>query len=114
MMGHGWARPPLPRRDAYAQNIARPFDWVSKPRLTPPSLPTAPTVLSMQCSNQTPSPLAAVEASRSIPAERPKPHDMATLLTSGYLERLGFHHQPAPPEIPFRHPPKAPEEPGGN
>ncbi len=37
---------------------------------------------------------------------RPKEHDLATLKTSGYLERLGFDYKPATPERTFRHPSK--------
>ena len=32
---------------------------------------------------------------------------MTALLTTGYLERLGFHYRPATPEILFREPDKA-------
>jgi phospholipase C len=38
--------------------------------------------------------------------QRPKPHDLARLLTSGYLERLGFKYRPATPATMFRHPSK--------
>ena len=98
---------PLTRRDAYARNIARSFDWVSKPRLTPPDIPTAPMVLGMQCSNRPPSPVVREAVPEVSVADRPKPHDMTALLTTGYLERLGFHYRPATPEILFREPDKA-------
>ena len=39
-------------------------------------------------------------------AHRPKPHDMTALRTSGYLERLGFHHRPATHESTWREPHK--------
>jgi len=45
---------PLTRRDAYAQNIARSFDWKSKPRITLPSLPDPAAVAAHQCTNQAP------------------------------------------------------------
>src|SRR3954449_11964338 len=45
---------PLTKRDRYAQNIARSFDWRSKPKLTPPALPDPLAVMSKQCSNQAP------------------------------------------------------------
>ena len=32
----------------------------------------------------------------------PKPHDLATLATSGYLERLGFRYRPATPATLYR------------
>jgi hypothetical protein len=38
------------------------------------------------------------------PQERPKPHDLANLITSGYLERLHFKYRPATPATMFRHP----------
>ena len=40
------------------------------------------------------------------PLARPKPHDVASLVTSGYLERLGFKYKPATPATLFRHPSK--------
>jgi hypothetical protein len=45
-----------------------------------------------------PLPVGAAEATRR------KPHDLAYLNSSGYLERLGFHYRPATPELTFRHP----------
>jgi phospholipase C len=91
---------PLTRRDAYARNIGRSFDWESKPRLDLPALSDPPDVLSAQCSNRPPSALYGGEA------ERPKPHDMSLLLTSGYLDRLGFDYKPATAAITFRNPQK--------
>jgi len=91
---------PLTRRDAYARNIGRSFDWESKPRLELPALPDPPDVLSAQCSNRPPSALYGGEA------ERPKPHDMSLLLTSGYLDRLGFDYKPATAATTFRNPRK--------
>ena len=37
-------------------------------------------------------------------AERPKPHDLQNLVTSGYLERLGFDYKPATAATMFRQP----------
>ena len=91
---------PLTRRDAYARNIGRSFDWESKPRLDLPALPDPPDVLSAQCSNRPPSALYGGEA------ERPKPHDMSLLLTSGYLDGLGFDYKPATAATTFRNPRK--------
>ena len=88
---------PLTRRDAYAANIARSFDWESKPRLGRPHLPDPATVVAQQCGGQPPGARAAA---------RPAPHDMTLLLTSGWLERLHFHYRPATPESTFRHPHK--------
>jgi hypothetical protein len=38
--------------------------------------------------------------------ERPKPHDVYSLVTSGRLEQLGFKYRPATPSTLFRHPSK--------
>jgi phospholipase C len=93
--------PPLTRRDAYAQNIGRSFDWTSKPRLELPSLPDPPNVAGAQCSNRPPSLLKAGDE-----PQRPSEHDLVYLRDSGYLERLGFHYKPATPARLFRHPHK--------
>jgi phospholipase C len=87
---------PLTRRDAYARNIARAFDWSSKPRLDVPGLPTPPEVVSVACgpSGDLPSP--------AIP--RPAEHSLMDLVSSGYLERLGFDFEPATPEKLYRAP----------
>jgi len=82
LIEYGFGLQPLTRRDAYARTIGRSFEWESKPRLDVPALPDPPDVLSAQCSNRAPSALYRAEA------ERPKPHDMSLLLTSGYLDRL--------------------------
>jgi phospholipase C len=94
--------PPLTRRDAYAQNIGRSFDFASKPRLTPPGLPDPPNVVSQQCPNQPP---GVLRANPDAP-QRPKEHDMMYLRDSGYLERLGFDYRPATPSSTFREPDK--------
>src|SRR5581483_7670405 len=92
---------PLTRRDAYAQNIAKSFDWEAKPRLDRPDLPTPAHVVGQQCAG-----LPVTLLSEGAPAERPKPHDMSELLTSGYLDRLGFHYRPATAASTFREPDK--------
>jgi phospholipase C len=91
---------PLTRRDAYAQNIARSFDFESKPRLGIPALPDPPAVAGHQCTNRPPG--AKVEAQDY--SARPKEHDLNYLLTSGYLDRLGFDYKPATPASTFRRP----------
>jgi phospholipase C len=88
---------PLTRRDAYAHNIARSFDFESKPRLQIPDLPDPPMVASAPCG----SPSGAVDVSA-----RPKPHDMTVLRTSGYLERLGVPQRTATASDMFREPTK--------
>jgi phospholipase C len=93
---------PLTRRDAYAQNIARSFDWQSKPRLDLPGLPDPAAVVGHQCSNQLPG--AKVGSGGGGTAQRPKEHDLMYLLTSGYLDRLGFDYRPATAASTYRHP----------
>jgi phospholipase C len=79
MIEYRFSLKPLTRRDAYANNIARSFDWVRKPRLTPPELPTPEDVVSQACA-----------APRGEGQARPKEHDLVALESSGYLDRLGF------------------------
>jgi phospholipase C len=45
-------------------------------------------------------------AERRAAAQRPKPHDLQNLITSGYLERLGFDYKPATAATMFRNPSK--------
>ena len=107
--------PPLTPRDLYANNIASALDF-EHPRYSPPPLPTPAHVIATACQGSAPvgtggagvddgsligSPIGGLGAS---PAERPKPHDLQKLLTSGYLERLGFDYRPATPATMFRHP----------
>jgi phospholipase C len=102
MIEYRYGLAPLTRRDAYAQNIARSFDWGSKPRLELPALPTPPAVAGAQCQNTAPSP----KAQPGGVATRPKEHDLNALLTSGYLDRLGFKYRPATPASTYRQPHK--------
>jgi phospholipase C len=85
---------PLNRRDRYASNIGRSFDFVSKPRLELPELPDPATVVSMPC-----------QAS-GAGGERAHEHDLMTMVTSGYLERLGYDYQPARQSEIYRQPDK--------
>jgi phospholipase C len=94
MIEYRFGIPPLTRRDAYAQNIARAFDWRGKPRLVPPELPRPESVVSVAC------------ASGGDASLRAKDHDMLELVTSGYLERLGFDYKPSTAESTFREPSK--------
>jgi phospholipase C len=95
MIEYRFGLAPLTKRDAYARNIARAFDWRSKPRLEVPNLPDPATVVSMPC----PQALAGEE----VAAED---HTMTQLVTSGYLDRLGFEFRAARPEDMFRTPHK--------
>lgn len=92
---------PLTPRDLFANNIAYAFDWGAKPNYEIPELPTPPQVMSAACAS---SPLLALDDHAT--AKRPKPHDLDNLLTSGYLERLGFKYKPATPSTIFREPSK--------
>src|SRR5439155_26733222 len=96
MIRYRFGLAPLNTRDAYARNIARAFDWASKPRLEIPDLPDPPQAVSVAC------PPSDQGESVSRPAE----HDMVELVTSGYLERLGFDFEPAKPETIYREPHK--------
>jgi phospholipase C len=86
--------PSLTRRDANAGNIGRSFDWSSKPRLDLPDLPRPEHVLSMPCAGTLPG------------GVRAKDHDALDLVSSGYLERMGFSYAPATPTSTFREPSK--------
>jgi phospholipase C len=85
--------PPLTKRDRYAQNIARSFDWQSRPRLDLPALPDPATVMSQPC-----------EAKEAEGGEAG--HELMTLHTSGYLERLGIEYRPASNSTTFRKDPR--------
>ena len=96
MIEYRFGLKPLTKRDAYARNIASSFDWRSKPRLEVPDLPDPPTVVSVAC---------PPSSSGEAPA-RAKDHDVLELVTSGYLERLGFDYRPATAASTFREPHK--------
>jgi phospholipase C len=94
MIEYRFGLAPLTRRDRYAKNIARSFDWESKPRLTPPDLPRPAQVVSQACPGES--------SSESVAAT--PDHDLMTLHTSGYLDRLGFDYRPASSSTTFRLP----------
>jgi phospholipase C len=104
MISYRFGLAPLNRRLAYSPNIARSFDWESKPRLGQPGLPTPVHVVGQQCPARSASILSAQQPTGAPP--RPKEHDLAVLRDSGYLERLGFKFRPATAESTFRHPSK--------
>ena len=107
MIRYRYGLPPLTPRDLYANNIAAAFDFQSSPRLEPPALPTPAHIMSTSCGGSNSGGLDAATVIGSPPpagAARAKPHDLATLHTSGYLERLGFHYRPATPATMYRHP----------
>lgn len=92
---HRFGIKPLNKRVAYAANIARSLDWESKPRLELPNLPRPEHVVSLPCPGN-------ADGTKARPAE----HDVVEMLTSGYLDRLGFQHQPATAASTFREPSK--------
>jgi phospholipase C len=119
MIRYRYALPPLTPRDLYANNIAAAFDWKSKPRIQTPSLPKPAHVMATACSGTTPADSGGVGVgvgtvlgsppgppAADPQAQRAKPHDLQKLLTSGYLERLGFKYRPATPSTMYRHPSK--------
>jgi phospholipase C len=91
MIEYRFGLKPLTRRDAYAHNIARSFDWKRKPRLTPPELPTPAHIVSQPCDTQP-------------GGQRPKEHDVVEMVTSGYLDRLGFDFKRGDFSAGFRSP----------
>src|SRR5438874_1081265 len=102
MIRYRYGLPPLTPRDLYANDIAAAFDWKSKPRLEPPSLPTPAHIMAKACSGSSPADTSGIGAQ----PQRAKPHDLQKLLSTGYLERLGFHYRAAAPSRMFRHPSK--------
>jgi phospholipase C len=135
MIRYRYGLPALTPRDLYANNIAAAFDFTSAPDVTPPALPQPPEIIASPCAGAPPadsggagvdaggllgSPLpgglarhreseqAAQERARRERAAvvRPKPHDLEALVSTGYLERLGFDYKPATPATMYRHPSK--------
>jgi phospholipase C len=96
MISYRFGIPPLNVRVAAANNIARSFDWRHKPRLDLPDLPRPEHVVSQPCLGN-PDGADAVRASD---------HDLLDLVTSGYLDRLGFDYRPATAASTFREPSK--------
>src|SRR4051794_25084017 len=79
-------------RDEHARNIATAFDWRGRPRLAPPDLPRPEHVVSQPCSIG------------GTAEERPKEHDLLDMVTSGYLDSLGYDSRRATPAKAFREP----------
>jgi phospholipase C len=96
MIEYRFGLEPLNKRDANARNIARSFDWDSKPQLDLPNLPDPPTVLSAPC--------APSSTGASADLERPDEHSLMNMVTSGYLENLGFDFKPATTASTYRQP----------
>jgi phospholipase C len=96
MICYRFGLPPLNTRVAHANNIARSFDWSHKPRLEVPDLPRPEHVVSQPCLGN-PAGAQAVRASE---------HDLLDLVTSGYLERMGYAYTPSSAASTFREPAK--------
>ena len=82
----------LNKRHSFASNIARSFNFKNPDTEPPDGLPDPATVAATPCSLQ-------VQG-----AERAKPHDLAALQTSGWLEQLGYEVETPTLERIFRHP----------
>jgi phospholipase C len=117
MIRYRYGLPPLTPRDLYANNIAAAFDFESKPDYTIPNLPTPPEVIVSACSGTSPAdsggagiddgPLGAPPGTiPSLPLPQIPEREPAEMLSSGYLDRLGFHYKPATPATMYRHPSK--------
>jgi len=106
----------LNKRHRYAFNIGRTFDW-ENPDFSVPKLPdpegaaTAPCRLGGSSSNplqdlagrSEPRSLRDLAEEVSAPS-RPKPHDLVELVTSGYLDKLGYQAPAATYESTYREP----------
>ncbi len=110
MIRYRFGLPPLTTRDLFANNIAAAFDFDSKPRLEPPSLPTPKEIYASACAGTAPVDTGGTAIDDGsiigvplLPSDR-KPHDAYTMVTSGYLEKLKFNYKPATPATMFRHP----------
>jgi phospholipase C len=87
----------LTKRHQYASNIGRSFNF-RRPDFEPPDLPDPVAVCQGTCST-----------GGAQGPERPKPHDMMLLETSGYLDRLGYEYKPPTYSDLFREPEKVRE-----
>jgi phospholipase C len=113
MIRYRFALPPLTPRDYYANNIAYAFDFESAPRLEPSELPQPAQIISTLCPGAPLLDSSGVGVDGGTLLGTPltqtlerRPHDAYTMVSSGYLERLGFHYEPATPARMFRHPSK--------
>jgi phospholipase C len=92
----------LTKRHRYAYNIGRTMEW-RRPTMEPPELPDPGRVASNPCQtggeaeNGFPDPLSGLPI-------RPKEHDLVSLESSGYLERLGYDIPSATFERIYRDP----------
>jgi phospholipase C len=89
MIRYRYGLAPLVKRDAYARNIARAFDFRSRPNLALPALPDPVNVISPPCGPGSSSVLRRREGNESL---RP------------WLDHLGFDYKPATYDSMFRQP----------
>jgi phospholipase C len=89
----------LNKRHRYASDIGRSFDF-EHPNFERPGLPDPVAVAALPCEI----PHSPAGPGGAAAPTRPKEHDLATLETSGYLDRLGFEVTPATPDRIFRNP----------
>jgi phospholipase C len=79
LISYRWHLGHLNRRHRHASNIGQSLDF-AHPDREPPKLPDPTAIAGTPCT-----PVAA-----NAKAERPKPHDMAKLESSGVIERYGY------------------------
>jgi len=101
MISYKFGIAPLNRRIKHANNIARSFDWKSKPRTKPPHLPDPKAVALHQCGGTT---VRSLDGLGVNGPARPSEHDLAGLVDSGFLEQVGHDFQPAKAHVMFREP----------
>ena len=87
---------------------------MSKPNYDDPDLPTPPEVIVSACAGTSlvdtggagidDGPLGAPPG--TVPSLQAPERTPAEMLSSGYLERLGFRYKPATPATMYRHPSK--------
>ncbi|MGH2965434.1 MAG: alkaline phosphatase family protein [Solirubrobacterales bacterium] len=79
LISYRWHLGHLNRRHRYASNIGRSLDF-AHPDREPPKLPDPTAIAGTPCTPAAP----------GAKVERPKPHDMAKLESSGVVERYGY------------------------
>jgi phospholipase C len=88
MIRYRYGLAPLTKRDAFARNIARAFDFGSKPQLGLPSLPDPANVISQPCGG----------------GQSFQPRREGNESLRPWLDQLGFDYKPATYESMFRQP----------
>jgi phospholipase C len=84
----------LNKRHRHASNIGRTFNFRRK-NMEPPELPDPTAIAATPCSLQN---------GQTAGQARPKPHDLALLESTGYLDELGYQVRPATYDQIFRDP----------